>query len=336
MAKDELIKDTGLLKDSEILEFSLKESLETITTLFETIKEYRDFSTPDDISNWFDYIHQIFNILGFKTEAIASRLLLLYPMGSDQEPRAMACLIGPEEDFESIIPELDWQSYLFYASRYHQVDWVILTNGFKFKVLNYAKDEDLKKYVQYEFEKIISKGSVDSFFIIFKLFSMINKNGDKETKSSNGNEDVPKRHKLREKFWTELLEKSKKLTKLFGKVSPGFGNTIGTGAGKSGLGYGYKINYDEARIFLYIDNGDYDFNKKTFDFFYEHKDDIENVIGKSLIWDRLEENRASVIRLEVADYGLTSEDKWDELQEGMIKTMVKFEEAFRPYIQQLK
>jgi len=335
MVKDELIKDTGLLKDSEVLEFSLKESFETITTLFETIKEYRDFSTPEDISNWFDYIHQIFNILGFKTEAIASRLLLLYPMGSDHKPRAMACLIGPEENFELIIPELDWQSYLFYASRYYQVDWVILTNGFKFKVLNYAKDEDLKKYVQYEFDKIISKGSVDSFYIIFKLFSMINKNGDKVTKSSNGNGEVPKRHQLREEFWTQLLDKSKKLTKLFSKISPGVGNTIGTGAGISGLGYGYKINYDEARIFLYIDNGNYDFNKKTFDSLYEHKDDIENAIEKSLIWDRLDENRASVIRLEVADYGLTSEDKWDELQEKMIRAMVKFEEAFRPYIQQL-
>ncbi|MHA1749528.1 MAG: DUF4268 domain-containing protein, partial [Promethearchaeota archaeon] len=303
--------------------------------LFETIKEYRDFSTPEDISNWFEYIHQIFNILGFKTVAIASRLLLLFPMGSDQNPRAMACLIGPDENFKSIIPELDWQSYLFYASKYHQVDWVILTNGFKFKVLNYAKDEELIKYIQYEFDEIISKKSVDSFYVIFKLFSMININSDKTSKSSKGNGVGSKRHQLRKEFWTQLLEKSKNHTLLFSKRSPGVGNTLFSGAGKSGFSYCYKINFDEARILLYIDNGNYNFNKKTFDSFFEHKEDIENALGKSLIWDRLDDNRASVIRLEVADFGLTSDDRWGELQEKMIKTMVKFDETFRPYIKQL-
>lgn len=337
MGDKDLIQDNGLLERREVVEFSLKESFETITTLFQTIKEYRDFSSPEDLSDWFDYIRQIFNILGFRVKSISPRLIQLFPMGSDSEPNAMACLIGPKEDFNNIIPELDWQSYLFYASKYHEVDWVILTNGFKFKILNFAKEEDFKKYIQYEFDEIISKGSVDSFFIVYQLFSMISKENERINKntSSKGEKVLSKREIRFTKFWTQLLEKSKKLTMLFSNISPGTGNYIGIGGGKSGLSFAYKVNYDESRILFYIDNGNYDFNKNTFDSFFEHKDDIEKAIGASLIWDRLDDKRASVIRQIIADYGLTSEDKWDELQDKLIKAMIKFEGALRPYIQQI-
>ena len=155
MDQSQLIQDTGLVVGTKAFEFSIEESLEAISNLFKTIKQYRAFADPSDLTAWSEYINEIFHIFGFNTEPIAPRLIALKSMGSDKQIKALVCLIGPAEDFQQIIPGLEWQSYLFYASKHHEVDWVILTNGLKFKVLNFSSDPDDLKYIQYEFDEIL-------------------------------------------------------------------------------------------------------------------------------------------------------------------------------------
>ena len=173
MDNHELIQDTGLFVGQKLFEFSLTESFEAITNLFQTIKEYREFANPDAAA-WFEYIHQIFYIFGFSTIKVAPRLITLQEMGSNQTPKALVCIIGPKEDFTQIIYGLDWESYLFYAAKFHQVAWVILTNGLQFKVLNFANDDNQQKYFKCELDEIIKNGKTDSFFTLYKIFSVIN------------------------------------------------------------------------------------------------------------------------------------------------------------------
>ena len=343
MENNELIQDTGLFVGQKLFEFSLTESFESITNVFHTIKEYREFANPDEAA-WFEYINQFFNILGFETVRVAQRLMLLQQMGVTHEPKALACVIGPKENFDQIIYGLDWESYLFYAAKYHDIEWVILTNGLQFKVLNFSTDPDKKKYFKCELDEIITHGLADSFFTLYKIFSVINNtNNDKpvgqkvgaKTDKEKGKRILVERHYQRREFWTQLISRSEGKTKLFTKKSPGVESYLGISAGINGTYYLYIIANNSARIDLYIDNGDFNWNKSTFDSLLRNTREIEEKFGHSLIWDRLEAKRASVVRFSLPQYGLQSKDKWPELQNQLIEEMIHFEEAFRPYIKEI-
>lgn len=343
MENKELIQDTGLFVGQKVFEFSLTESFESITTLFQTIKEYREFASPDDAA-WFEYVHEIFHIFGFNTVNIAPRLITLQEMGANQTPKALVCIIGPKEDFNQIVFGLDWESYLFYAAKFHQVEWVILTNGLQFKVLNYANDANKQKFFKCELDEIIKNGKTDSFFTLFKIFHVINEeNGEiksiQDIKLKN-NGQKSKRPPLesdfiRKEFWTQLLSKSKTKTNLFSNKTASNRNFLVTGAGKIGYSYNYIIMAENARVELYIDGRDAAWNKSAFDSLLKHKTKIEDAFGASLLWERLEDKRASVIRFSMDQFGLQDNDKWPELQDQMIDAMIKFENAFRPFIQKI-
>ncbi len=338
MEDRELIQDTGLFVGQKIFEFSLTESFESITNLFQTIKEYREFANPDKAA-WFDYIHEIFHILGFNTEKVAPRLIALKEMGVSKTPKALVCIIGPKEDFEQIVYGLEWESYLFYAAKYHQVNWVILTNGLQFKVHNFANDADKQKYFKCELDEIIKNGKTDSFFTLYKIFHVINKLSDQASlvgqPGQKSKRVLVERHLVRKEFWSQLLSRSKAHTQLFSKKSPGIESYLNTGAGKVGVFYNYTITNNSARVELYIDNGDANWNKSVFDSLEKNKTKIEKTIGHSLIWDRLDDKRASIVRFPIDQSGLKDKDKWNELQDQMIEVMIKFEKAFKPFIQKL-
>lgn len=338
MDQSQLIQDTGLVVGTKAFEFSIEESLEAISNLFKTIKQYRAFADPSDLTAWSEYINEIFHIFGFNTEPVAPRLIALKAMGSDKQIKALVCLIGPTEDFQLIIPGLDWQSYLFYAAKHHQVDWVILTNGLKFKVLNFSNDPDDQKYIQYEFDEILKSERTDSFFKIYKLYTLINLD-DSNVISAQKRQTKPKGkrilsdvHYVRKEFWTGLLARSREKTELFQNKTPGVENYLGIGAGKVGLHLLCIINYKHARLEFYIYFRDKDMNKRYFDKIIQYKNEIEAAIGENLVWDRLENNNASIIRQIIDDDGLDDKTRWPELQDKMIQAMIKFEQTFRPYV----
>jgi hypothetical protein len=342
MEKQELIQDTGLFVGQKLFEFSLTESFESITNLFQTIKEYREFANPDEAA-WFEYIHEIFHIFGFNTVKVAQRLITLQEMGANQTPKALVCIIGPKEDFNQIVFGLDWESYLFYAARFHQVEWVILTNGLQFKVLNYATDDDKQKYFKCEFDEIIKSGRTDSFLTLYKIFYVINNNSEKGASGhDHSGQNIGKkgriyveRHLVRKEFWTQLIARSKGKTQLFSKKTPGIEHYLNISAGKRGISYNYIIITEGARIELYIDHGETNWNKSAFDSLFKNKAKIEESFGSSFLWERLEDKRASVIRFSINEFGLQDKDNWPELQDQMIGAMIKFEKAFRPYIQKI-
>ncbi|MBI9045408.1 MAG: DUF4268 domain-containing protein [Anaerolineaceae bacterium] len=343
MENNALIQDTGLFIGQKIFDFSLTESFESITNLYQTIKEYREFANPDNDA-WFEYIHQIFQIFGFNTVKISPRLITLQEMSENQTPKALVCIIGPNEDFSQINYGVSWDSYLFYAAKYHQLEWVILTNGLQFKVLNYGDNWGQQKYFQCELDEIIKNEKTDSFFTLYKTISVINnftysekapQKNSKNHPKKQGEQVLMKRHHLRKEFWTQLITRSKGKTKLFVNKTPGIYSYISIGAGKTGIGYSYNISYHAARVDLYIDNGDASWNKRVFDTLISNKADIEKAFGNLLSWERLENKRASVIRFKITQSGLQNKENWPNLQDEMIEAMIKLEGALHPYIQQL-
>lgn len=150
--------------------------------------------------------------------------------------------------------------------------------------------------------------------------------------------ELAERHKKILEFWKILLEKSKNRTPLFSNISPSKDSYISTGAGKSGLVYIYNITYKYASVSFCIDRGkdSEEENKKIFDNLFTHKEEIENVFGEKLSWQRLDDRRSSRICKTYNYAGLNDKEKWDKLQNEMIDDMIKLEKAFKKYINALK
>ena len=76
-------------------------------------------------------------------------------------------------------------------------------------------------------------------------------------------------------------------------------------------------------------------NKQRFDKLFEYKEEIEKAFGDKLVWERLDNRRASRISYNFDGIGLGDKNEWDGLQEKMIETMIRLEKAFKKYINQL-
>ncbi len=149
--------------------------------------------------------------------------------------------------------------------------------------------------------------------------------------------EIAERYLIRQRFWTELLNLAKQKTKLHANITPGQYSWIGTGVGKYGLSFNYAIRKNEAQVELYIDRGkDKDEeNKQIFDHLVKDKGDIESEFGESLDWQRLDNRRASRIRKQIMIGGYRDEDKWPEIIEHTVDSMIRLEKALRPYIAKL-
>jgi hypothetical protein len=147
---------------------------------------------------------------------------------------------------------------------------------------------------------------------------------------------MAERHVLRIEFWRQLLEKARKKTSLHANISPGKENYICTGAGMSGVLFSYVIRMNDAQVELYIDCGNVEDNKRIFDQLYAKKEKIESDFGGSLDWQRLDDRRASRIRYLVEKGGLLNKDRWLEIQDALIETMIRFAKALKAELKQIK
>lgn len=315
------------------------ESLEEIANTLHTIKQYRDYQSPGS-ATWKEYIKEFFQVLGFTTEEINPRLYTLDVMGSNHTPEAVLVIVNPGENFTEIVPGLPWDSYCFLAAQYYRVRWGILTNGIQLRVINYQDAEELEPLYWQDIDQIICDEQIDTFCSVYKVFSYIKvqrgKAAGTQTKGDRSGEDLAERHKLRLKFWEQLLEKAKSKTNLHAKISPGKENWISAGAGKSGLSYSYVVRMEDAQVELYIDRGEGEWNKRVFNALMQHKLEIEDLFGGPLDWQLLPDKRASRIRFVIPDYGLKDQDHWNELQERLIEAMIRLDKAFQPFIRRIE
>lgn len=80
-------------------------------------------------------------------------------------------------------------------------------------------------------------------------------------------------------------------------------------------------------IDLYIND-----NKELFDSLYSKKDIIENDLGFKLIWDRLDNGKASRIKYKIKGLNYDNHSNYDELMNQVIDTAVKMRDTFKKYI----
>ena len=147
--------------------------------------------------------------------------------------------------------------------------------------------------------------------------------------------DRETRHHKRYEFWHQLLESSKGKLPLFDNISPTDDGWIAAGSGKSGIHYQFDVRKHDASVTLILE-GEKERNKKSFDFFAQHRAEIEKVFGSALEWYRSDELIKSFIRKRIPAGGYSSNtETWKTIHYEMIDMMDRLEKALSPYIQQL-
>lgn len=169
------------------------------------------------------------------------------------------------------------------------------------------------------------------------LFSVIAEPTEISKEIGKEKKEYAERHVLQKEFWTQLLDKAKTNTPLHSNITPPIYRWIGTGAGKSGIGYNYVITNEYGSAEVYLDRGkEYpNLNKERFDELYKHKEEIEEIFKGHLSWERLDKKRASRISCRINGMGLRDKNKWPELQDKMIDAMFRLEKSMRQFVRNL-
>jgi hypothetical protein len=138
-----------------------------------------------------------------------------------------------------------------------------------------------------------------------------------------------RRHIVRIKFWTTLLEVMNEKSDLFNNISPSKDNWITCGSGYSGIAYGFVITGNFARIELWINRGSQEENKETFDDIHSYKNRIEEEFGDQLDWQRRDDGKGSRVAYWLEDVSVFNEEDWDEMINFMTENMIKFEKSVK-------
>lgn len=152
-------------------------------------------------------------------------------------------------------------------------------------------------------------------------------------KDTEGNESS--RFSIRKKYWQQLLPLIKS-TSLFSNVSASKDHWLSTGAGISGINYVFVVTGYYARIELSILSSNKEKNKYYFQQLYKDKTKIENSFGDQFVWEELPNNKMSRIKYELQGVNLYNELDWQNMNEFLLECLPKFENALKPFIDNIK
>lgn len=197
------------------------------------------------------------------------------------------------------------------------------------KAISWLNESELAEFYLLKLEGIKIGDSLPA-----PLFTLIVGPSQEVREAGETKKEYAERHHLRKQFWMFLLDKVKEKTKLHANITPGMYSWIGTGAGISGVTYNYGIGQHDAKVELYIDHDKEtgEKNKAIFDALLLNQVQIEQVYGKQLSWERLEDKRACRIAEYFSNGGYKDEDRWNTVAEEMVNGMIKLEKSIAPFI----
>jgi len=153
---------------------------------------------------------------------------------------------------------------------------------------------------------------------------------EREDRSEQGG-----RQALRKAFWQGLLERSSGKTQLFANVSPSQDSWIETGSGVRGVHYSYVIRQHSSAVKLVL-QGEKAVNKARFDWLQSQREELEQSYGGPLEWQRCENLKKSYLSQEFEGGYRDDPKEQPGIQDRMIESMMRLENAVRPYLTQLR
>ena len=233
---------------------------------------------------------------------------------------------GDNEDFDELQLNQS-QRIIFVSGNYRKevtstVLWLLTNYNMKiqcFKVTPYSFGEQTLLNI----EQIIPVKEVEDFTI---------KMAGKAQEEQNTQDELKTRHKIRLEFWQVLINKYNSKSSLYSNITPSKDSWVSAGSGVSSVGFNFVVSKSYARTEVYMSRSIAEENKFIFDKLFEQKDSIEAKTGE-LIWERLNNKKASRIKMELSDVSLYEKQDWDKMMDFMIENMLKFEAAFKEPLQ---
>ena len=107
-------------------------------------------------------------------------------------------------------------------------------------------------------------------------------------------------------------------------------------SGYSGISYGANFNRGGmARVEVYIDRTDRDWNELMFNQLIEREERVESDLGESLEWEPLERRRACRISIRRSGSIYDDPETLEEMQEWMVERLLTLKRVFGPHLAEL-
>lgn len=145
------------------------------------------------------------------------------------------------------------------------------------------------------------------------------------------------RHEIRKKYWEYALPHIKASfgeNGPFSNVNPVTNNWIAGFVGISGIHIDCIANYDEARVEFYLGMASKEQNKALFDFLYARKSSIEETMGSQLIWNRMDDNKASKIHISLPGVDISKDTDWPRMTKFHVDASKGLYLAFKESLEQ--
>lgn len=149
-------------------------------------------------------------------------------------------------------------------------------------------------------------------------------------------EVIAERFHIRHHFWRQLI--SNPGANLHSHLTPSSYSWIGTSSGINGLNLNYGVKQNESYVDLYIDRGtdSQEENKSIFDQLKAHDQIINQLVGQEVFWERMNERRASRIRIKIQGGYRSPEADWAGIQNNMVEAMNRLNQALIPLLPNLQ
>ena len=165
----------------------------------------------------------------------------------------------------------------------------------------------------------------------FKLVATPNEWQPQRSVSRSASSTVSDRGERYQSFFQALIDTLREQHRFTGARKGQPQNWYSFASGFSSLTYGANFTSErEARVELYIDRVDKDWNKVTFDRLETDKQSLESAIGEPLVWQRLDNRRASRISVVRVGNIYDDDDTLEEIHDWMVDSLLKFKEVFGP------
>lgn len=163
------------------------------------------------------------------------------------------------------------------------------------------------------------------------MFKIIEQPNDfvKSAKALAEKGELNETQKYRLDFWTKFNDLIDERGKPFNKHKPSTDHwyTVAVGSSKCHISIDLVHKEHKIRVGLWIVD-----SKEMFDYFYEHKKEIEDIAEVVLDWDKLENKKACTICTCISNLNFNDQSNYNNLMNKAIDLVVALREAFTPFL----
>jgi len=247
---------------------------------------------------------------------------------------------GRPQEAEQIIEEFLFDSNIIYPSNTQKI--ILVAHNFRKEVLSSVQwlnsnglDITCIRLKPYKFQNEII---VDTDRILPQddmkdyALSLSRKTADSKRQEAT----ITKAIERNIRFWKAFAECYDMSNTIFKNITSWNENKDAWKGASAGFGKGLYFNFvisnDDARVELYFNNSQKDYNKKAFDCLEKNKTAIESALTPNVVaWERLSEKTASRIAIKNVELKPKDESSWKEVFEWFKNTMPKLIDVLTNY-----